>query len=206
MLKRLLKPAIFVLSLLPFSWCLYQMILFSQGQPHSLGADPGKVIVDYNGQWALRFLILTLTITPIRLLFSFPAVVRVRRMLGLFTFFYATLHLISYSVFLLELQFSDILLDLAKRPYIAVGMAAFTMLALLAVTSNRWMISRLGVWWKRLHKLIYLISALVVVHLTWLTKSEYMEAFLYGLAIAVLLAFRAARLGWIHHRMPVAGR
>jgi sulfoxide reductase heme-binding subunit YedZ len=85
-------------------------------------------------------------------------------------------------------------------------MAAFTMLALLAVTSNRWMISRLGVWWKRLHKLIYLISVLVVVHLTWLTKSEYMEAFLYGLAIAVLLAFRAARLGWIHHRMPVAGR
>jgi sulfoxide reductase heme-binding subunit YedZ len=206
MLKRWLKPLTFVLSLAPLSWCLYQVFLLSQGQPHLLGADPGKSIVDFNGQWALRFLILTLMVTPIKQLFSLPLVAQVRRMLGLFAFFYATIHLASYVVFLLELRFSDILADVIKRPYITVGISAFSMLTLMAVTSNRWMISRLGAWWKRLHKLIYVISVLVIVHLIWLTKSEYQEAFLYGLVIAVLLVIRVARLGWITRRNTVDGK
>lgn len=197
MFKRWLKPLTFVLSLAPFSWCLYEVFLLFQGQPHSLGADPGKAIVHFNGEWALRFLILTLMITPIRRLFSLPPIIRIRRMLGLFTFFYATLHVVSYAVFLLELQFTDIVADVIKRPYITVGFAAFSLLIPLAVTSNRWMISRLRQRWKTLHQLVYLIAVLVIVHLAWLTKDDYREVFFYGLAIAVLLGVRAYRSGWL---------
>lgn len=197
MFKRWLKPGTFVLSLLPFCWCLYQVFLLYQGQSHSLGADPGKVIVHFNGVWALRFLILTLMITPIRQLFFLPWVMRIRRMLGLFTFFYASLHFASYAVFLLELQFADILADVVKRPYITVGFTAFVLLIPLAVTSNRWMISRLRRRWKTLHKLVYLISILVIVHLAWLTKEDYQQVFFYGLSVAVLLAIRVYRSGWL---------
>ncbi len=165
MFNRWLKPITFILGLAPFSWCLYEVFLLYQGQPHALGADPGKAIVHFNGEWALRFLILTLMVTPIRQLLSFPLIARIRRMLGLFTFFYATLHVVSYAVFLLELQFAEILADVIKRPYITVGFAAFSLLIPLAVTSNRWMISRLRQRWKTLHKLIYLISILVIIHL-----------------------------------------
>jgi methionine sulfoxide reductase heme-binding subunit len=191
-----LKPATFILSLAPFSWCLYQVLLLAQGQQHSLGADPGKAIVLYNGEWALRFLILTLMVTPMRQLLSIPSVARVRRMLGLFTFFYATLHVVSYAVFLLELQFTDILADIIKRPYITVGFAAFLLLVPLAVTSNRWMISRLKKRWKILHKLIYLIAILVILHLTWLTKDDYQEVFFYAMGVALLLGIRAWWTGW----------
>lgn len=197
MFRRRLKPLAFILSLMPFSWCLYQVLLLYQGLPHSLGADPGKAIMHFNGEWALRFLILTLMVTPVRQLFFLPLVMKIRRMLGLFTFFYATLHLVSYAVFLLELQFADILADIVKRPYITVGFAAFSLLVPLAVTSNRWMVHRLRQRWKTLHKLVYLISVLVIVHLTWLTKDDYQQVFFYGLSITLLLAFRVYRSGWL---------
>lgn len=206
MFKRWLKPITFVLGLAPFSWCLYEVFLLFQGQPHSLGADPGKVIVHFNGAWALRFLIMTLMVTPVRQLFSFPLVMRIRRMLGLFTFFYASLHVASYAVFLLELQFADIVADVIKRPYITVGFAAFSLLIPLAVTSNRWMIGRLKQRWKTLHKLVYPISILVIVHLTWLTKDDYQEVFFYGLAIAVLLGIRVYRSGWLAHNSLILMR
>lgn len=197
MFSRWLKPITFVLCLAPFSWCLYEVFLLLQEQPHSLGADPGEAIVHFNGEWALRFLILTLMVTPVRQLLSFPHIARIRRMLGLFTFFYATLHVVSYAVFLLELQFAEILADVIKRPYITVGFAAFSLLIPLAVTSNRWMISRLRQRWKTLHKLIYLISILVIIHLAWLTKDDYQEVFFYGLGIAILLGIRVYRSGWL---------
>ena len=196
MLARSLKPVTFLVCLLPFSWCLYEIVLLSQGHPHSLGADPGKEIVLFNGQWAIRMLLLTLLITPLRQLFNLGLLVRVRRMLGLFTFFYASMHLASYTVFLLELQFSDLFEDLLKRPYIAVGFTAYLLLVPLAVTSNRYLIQKLKKQWKRLHQMIYLISMLAVVHLIWLTKSDYTDAVIYGGLVIILLGFRLYRSSW----------
>jgi sulfoxide reductase heme-binding subunit YedZ len=194
--SRILKPLTFTLSLLPVIWCLYQIAALQQGQPHDLGADPGKAIVDFIGQWTLRFLILTLAITPVRKIFGIVILARARRMLGLFTFFYASLHLVSYLVFLLELRFTDLVTDVVKRPYITIGFCAFLLLVPLAVTSNQWMIRKLGQRWKALHKLVYLIAILAIVHLVWLTKTDYQQAFFYGLIMACLLGYRVYRSTW----------
>lgn len=196
MASRVLKPLTFVLSLLPVIWCLYQIAALQQGQAHDLGADPGKAIVDFVGQWTLRFLILTLTITPVRKVFGIVILARVRRMLGLFTFFYASLHLLSYLVFLLELRFTDLVTDVVKRPYITIGFCAFLLLVPLAVTSNQWMIRKLKHRWKVLHKLVYLIAILAIVHLAWLTKTDYQEVFFYGLIMVFLLLYRVYRSTW----------
>ncbi len=196
MASRILKPLTFTLSLLPVIWCLYQIAALQQGQPHDLGADPGKAIVDFIGQWTLRFLILTLAITPVRKIFGLVILARARRRLGLFTFFYASLHLVSYLVFLLELRFTDLVTDVVKRPYITIGFCAFLLLVPLAVTSNQWMIRKLGQRWKALHKLVYLIAILAIVHLVWLTKTDYQQAFFYGLIMVCLLGYRVYRSTW----------
>jgi methionine sulfoxide reductase heme-binding subunit len=190
-IARNLKPLTFVICLLPFSWCLYEVVLLLQG--HSLGADPGKEIVLFNGEWTIRMLLLTLLVTPLRQLFNLGLLVRVRRMLGLFTFFYASMHLTSYVVFLLELRFEDLFEDLLKRPYIAVGFTAYLLLIPLAVTSNRLLIQKLKKRWKRLHRMIYFISLLAVVHIVWLTKSDYTDAAIYGGLVLLLLGFRLYR-------------
>ena len=197
MLVRGLKPLTFLLCSLPFLWCMYEIVLISQGQAHSLGADPGKEIVLFNGGWTIRMLILTLLVTPLKSLFNLGALVRVRRMLGLFTFFYASLHLASYTVFLLELEFANIFEDLVKRPYIAVGFTAYLSLIPLAATSNRWMIHRLKKRWKKLHRVIYVISVLAVIHLIWLTKSDYTDAVIYGGLVALLLGYRMYGSSWL---------
>lgn len=191
-----LKPLTFGLSLLPVIWCLHQIVVLQQGRPHDLGADPGKAIVHFIGEWALRFLILTLAITPARKIFGISVLARIRRMLGLFTFFYAVLHLSSYLVFLLELQFSELLADVVKRPYITVGFVAFLLLIPLAATSNQWMIRRLKHRWKTLHRLVYLISILVIIHLVWLTRTDYQQAITYGAIVAFFLGYRVYRSAW----------
>ncbi len=192
-IEPLLKPAVFLLSLVPFLWCLYQILLLQGQHPNALGADPGKAIVLFNGEWALRFLILTLAITPLRIYLSWPFVARLRRMLGLYAFFYASLHLSSYAVFLLELRFGDIVQDIVKRPYITVGFSAFLLMAPLALTSTTSMMKRLKSRWKSLHRLVYVIAVLAVIHLVWLTKSDYQEAVVYGSILSLLLAVRVYR-------------
>jgi sulfoxide reductase heme-binding subunit YedZ len=162
---------------------------------NSLGADPGKEIVLFYGEWAIRMLLVTLSVTPLRVLVKLNILVRVRRMLGLYAFFYASLHMLSYTVFLLELRFGDILDDLIKRPYVAVGFVAYLLLVPLAITSNRWMIQRLKKRWKKLQSAIYAISILVVVHLIWLTKSDYTDAVIYGGLVMLLLGFRVYQSG-----------
>ena len=196
MVSRVLKPLTFALSLLPLIWCLYQIAALQQGQPHALGADPGKAIVDFVGEWTLRFLILTLAVTPVRKVFGVQILTRIRRMLGLFTFSYACLHLMAYLVFLLELRFTDLVIDVVKRPYITIGFCAFLLLVPLAVTSNKWMIRRLKHRWRVLHKLVYPTAILAIVHLVWLTKSDYQEAFFYGLIMVFLLGYRVYRSTW----------
>lgn len=187
---RLLKPATCLLSLLPLAWICYQIWLLQSGSGHDLGADPGKAIVLFFGEWAISFLVLTLALTPLRTLLQETWPIRVRRMVGLFMFFYASLHLASYAVLLLELDVGNIARDLAKRPYIAVGFAGWLLLLPLALTSTNAMARRLGRRWRSLHRLVYVVAVLAVLHVFWLAKSSYFDAFLYGLPLLFLLSTR----------------
>ena len=187
---NLLRPTVFVLGVLPLCYCLYQIGAISLGFNHSLGADPGKAIVKFNGEWALRFLLLTLCLTPLRE-YGIRNLMPVRRMLGLFGFTYAFLHLLGYLAFLLEFRFSDLAKDIVERPYITFGFAAFICLVPLAITSNTWMIRRLRHHWKPLHRLVYLILILALVHFFWLTRSDYTEVAIYSLLAVLLLVIRA---------------
>jgi sulfoxide reductase heme-binding subunit YedZ len=185
-----MKSLTFLLSLCPLAYIIFQVYLLQTGAPHQLGADPAKAIVLYQGGWAIKFLLLTMLVTPLRQLTGWGDLLRIRRMLGLFTFFYASLHLASYLVFLLELDFVNLWADVLKRPYITVGFSAFLLLVPLALTSNGFMIRRLGKRWRMLHRVIYLIAILVVIHLVWLAKSSYLEAFIYGALVFLLLFLR----------------
>ncbi len=182
------KPLVFVLCLLPMVYCVYQVIALSLGHSHRLGADPGEAIVHFTGQWALRLLLLTLCVTPLQRFLSWPR--RVRRMLGLFCFFYALVHAVSYTTFLLGLRFTDLGGEILERPYITVGFAALITLLPLAVTSNRWMIRRLKRRWQTLHRLVYVTLVLALVHLVWQTRADYTEAAVYGIAGIALMSYR----------------
>lgn len=184
------KTTTFVVSLMPLAYSVLQVYLLQTGGDHQLGADPGKELVLIQGEWTLRFLLFTLLVTPVRKLFKWNRIQTIRRMLGLFTFFYASLHLLGYTVLLLELDFDNVLNDVAKRPYITVGFAAYLLLIPLAVTSNSWMIRRLRQRWALLHRAVYGVAVLAIVHLTWLSKSSYFEAVIFGTIVFLLLVFR----------------
>ena len=184
----MLKPLTLLVSSIPFGYVLWQVYLLQTGAPNNLGADPGKEIVLHLGEWAIRFLLITLLITPLRQLTGWNSLQKVRRMLGLFTFFYASTHLLAYVVFLLELDFANLAADIQKRPYITVGFAAYVLLVPLAITSTNWMMRKLRKNWILLHRAIYGIGILAVIHVAWLAKSSYAEAVAYG-AIVVLLLF-----------------
>ena len=189
----MLKLITFVAGLGPLGYCLWQVYLLQSGGTNALGADPGKALVLLQGEWAIRFLLLALLVTPIRQLTAWTQVMRIRRMLGLFTFFYASLHLIAFVVLLLELNFGGLWQDIEKRPYITVGFLAWLMLLPLAVTSTNWMMRFLRKRWQMLHRVVYGVAILAVVHVFWLAKSSYAEAAFYGGILAFLLFYRVFR-------------
>lgn len=193
MVKFHVKALTFLLCLAPAVYIAYQAWLSLSGQPNALGPDPGKAIEHFNGDWALRFLLVTLAVTPVRQLTGWIGVVSLRRMFGLFTFFYVCLHLASYLVFMQQLDLSAVWQDVGKKPYILVGFAAFLLLAPLAATSNRWSMRRLKQGWKKLHRLIYPIVLLALVHLFWLTRSSYYEVSVYAAIAFLLLGYRVYR-------------
>ncbi|MBO6566301.1 MAG: sulfoxide reductase heme-binding subunit YedZ [Pseudomonadales bacterium] len=184
----MLKPLTFLVSLVPFAYVLWQVYLLQTGAPNSLSADPGKEILLHQGEWAIRFLLITLLITPLRQLTGWNSLQKIRRMLGLFAFFYASTHLLAYVVFLLELDFANLTADIQKRPYITVGFAAYLLLVPLVITSTNRMMRKLRKNWVLLHRAIYGIGILAVTHVAWLAKSSYADAVAYG-AIVVLLLF-----------------
>ena len=157
----------------------------------ALGADPVAEIEHRLGLWALRLLMATLAITPLRQLTGQPVLVRFRRMLGLYAFFYACLHLSAYLVLDLRGYWTLIFEEIAKRPYITVGFSAWLLLLPLAVTSTKGWIKRLGRNWARLHKLVYAAGVLAVLHFWWLVKSDIREPALYAGILALLLGWRA---------------
>lgn len=157
----------------------------------ALGANPIEFFLRTTGVLTLVFLLITLAITPLRKIFGWNALMKFRRMLGLYAFFYAVIHLITYSIFDKSLGLAAIVGDVWQRPFIAVGMAAFTMLVPLAVTSTNGMVKRLGGKnWARLHKLSYLIAVLGVIHFWMIVKSDIFYPALFGLLLIVLLGYR----------------
>jgi sulfoxide reductase heme-binding subunit YedZ len=184
------KCLTFLLCLVPLGYSIYQIYQLQTGGPHVLGADPAKALVLLQGEWTIRFLLLTLLVTPVRRLTGWNQVQKVRRMLGLFTFAYASIHLLAYLFLLLELDFSNLGADILKRPYITVGFTAYLLLVPLALTSNSFAIRLLRSRWAVLHRLVYGVAVLGVVHVTWLARSSYSEAFAYGVIVAILLLSR----------------
>ncbi len=185
---RGLKPAVFIFALVPLAllgWGLWQ---------DTLGANPIEVVTRSLGEWALRFLLLTLLMSPLRRL-GWPQALRLRRMLGLFAFFYATLHLSSYVVLDQFFDWEEIWLDILERPFITVGMLAFLMLLALAVTSPKAMMRKLGRYWQKLHWLIYPLTVLAILHFWWLADSKVQtdRPLIYTLLLGLLLAERVWR-------------
>ncbi len=181
---KLFKPFVFLLALLPgilLGWNAWQ---------DNLGANPIETITHQTGDWTLRFLLITLSISTLRRWMGWGQLIRLRRMLGLYAFFYATLHLFTYLWLDQFFWWEEILADILKRPFITVGMLAFVLLIPLAVTSTNAMIRRLGKNWLKLHKLIYLIALLGVLHFWWLVKADVREPFIYMAILALLLGER----------------
>jgi methionine sulfoxide reductase heme-binding subunit len=185
--ERIYKPLIFVASLVP-------IVLLALGAfglaGQDLGADPVKKILHTCGKTSLNFLLLTLMVTPVKNLLGQPNLLRIRRMLGLFAFFYAVVHFTIYLVLDLELDFATLGEDIAKRPYITIGFIALLLLIPLAVTSTNKMMRRLGRRWTKLHQLVYLIAILGVWHYYWQVKKDVREPLIYAAILAVLLGYR----------------
>ena len=179
-----LKFLIFPLCLLPLAGLLVAVLT------SELGPDPGKELTHEFGEWALRFLLVTLAITPARKITGISKLVRYRRMLGLFALFYAVLHLFSYLGFMLAWDWAELLDDLYKRSYIIVGAMALSIMIALGVTSPKLMMRKMGRSWGTLHKLVYAAAVLAIVHYIWLVKSDYTEPAIYGVVLLVLMLLR----------------
>lgn len=197
---RLLKLAVFIASLLPLAY-------YGWGAWHdTLGANPVEAVTRGMGTWTLNFLLITLAVTPLRKLTGWHAALRLRRMLGLFAFFYAALHLTSYLWFDQFFAWGEIARDILERPFITVGMAAFVLLVPLAATSSNFAIRRLGGRrWQALHRTVYAIAILAVLHYSWLVKADQSQPLLYGGILLVLLGLRA---WWreVERREQLAGK
>ncbi len=187
------KTAVHLLALAPAAILGWQVRAEALTGSGGLGADPVAEIEHRLGIWALRLLMLALAITPLRQLTGKAVLVRFRRMVGLYAFFYATLHFAAYLVLDLRGYWTQIFEEIAKRPYITVGFTAWLLLVPLAITSTQAAIRRLGRNWARLHRLVYAVGVLAVLHFWWLVKSDVREPALYAAILAVLLAWRAVK-------------
>ena len=185
---RLLKVGVFALCLLPFGILLAEAFGW---WGWSLGTNPVESLIHFTGTWGLNFLLATLAVTPLRRLTGRAWLTRFRRMLGLFAFFYLLLHFLAYAGVDQRFALAYILEDIAERPFITLGFAAFLMLTALAVTSTRGMMRRLGPRWKKLHRLVYPAAILGVWHYYWLVKADVLEPLLYAAGLALLLGLRA---------------
>ena len=196
------KPVVFTLCLLPFAWLFYSALT------NQLGANPAEALIRSLGDWTLRFLCIVLAVTPLRVISKTPSLARFRRMLGLFVYFYVVMHLLSYSWFDMGFDVPDIAKDIAKRPFILVGFAGFVLLTPLAATSFNAAIKALGAKrWQLLHKLVYLIAGLGILHFFWMRagKNNFAEVFVYASILAVLLGWRVWQR-WAPSRRPIAVR
>ena len=184
------KPLLFLLCCAPMAYLVWGVFT------DSLGANPAEHLIRSLGDWTLRGLCLTLAITPLRTIFKQPALARFRRMLGVFSFVYASLHLLAYALFDKGLDFAEITHDIAKRPFILMGFTAWLLMAPLAATSFNRAIKALGAKrWQTLHKLVYVVVIVGLMHFIWMRagKNNFAEPAIYGAVIAVLLGWRVVQ-------------
>ena len=187
---RAAKPLGFVLATLPFVWLVWAA--FS----NQLGANPAEALIRSLGDWTLRFLVLVLAITPLRVTAGWPALARLRRMVGLFVFFYASVHLLAYALFDMGFDVAGIAADVIKRPFILVGFLVWVLLLALAATSFNRAIRAMGAKrWQMLHRAVYLIAGLAVMHFFWMRagKNNFAEVGVYAAVLGSLLAWRVWR-------------
>ncbi len=190
LLHPLAKPLVFAAALAPLAW----MVWAAMNQ--ALGANPAEALIRSLGDWTLRMLCLTLAVTPARQWTGQPALARLRRMLGLFTAFYGTLHFLAYAWLDMGLELQEILRDIAKRPFILVGTAALLLMLPLAATSFNRAIKALGAArWQRLHRAVYAVAGLAILHFFWMraAKNNFAEVAIYAALLAVLLGARLWR-------------
>jgi methionine sulfoxide reductase heme-binding subunit len=178
------KVIIWIAALTPLSWLIYC------GLSDQLGPDPGKALVDGLGLWALRLLLITLLLRPLRDITGKSIFIRVRRLVGLFCWFYASLHFAASVFYVIGYSWSDLLKAFSEKTYIILGLLAWLLLAVLGVTSNRWSQLRLRRRWSVLHRSIYLIALLACLHFIWLVRSDYWQSLLYFAFALILLAWR----------------
>jgi sulfoxide reductase heme-binding subunit YedZ len=187
LLRPTAKPTVFALCLLPFIWLFYSALA------DQLGANPQEALIRATGDWALRFLCIVLAVTPLRVLSKTPSLARFRRMLGLFMYFYVLIHFLSYSWFDMGFDVNEIVIDIIKRPFILVGALSLLLLTPLAATSFNAAIKALGAKrWQLLHKLIYAVAGLAILHFFWMRagKNDFAEVAVYAGILAVLLGWR----------------
>lgn len=194
------KPVVWLLCGLPFAWLVWA------AANDALGANPAEYLIRATGDWTQRLLCMTLAVTPLRVLLGLPELVKLRRMLGLFTYFYVVLHLLCYSWLDMGFEWRDIATDIAKRPFILVGFTAFVLLTPLALTSFNRAIRWLGAKrWQWLHRLVYGVAVLALLHFFWMRagKSDFAEVFVYAFVLFVLLAWRVVHASlWRHVFSP----
>ena len=184
------KPLVWLLCLLPLVWLVYG------AATNSLGANPAEALIRATGDWTLRFLCLVLAVTPLRVVAGLPALARFRRLLGLFVYAYLWLHLLSYAWFDMGFDLADIARDIAKRPFILVGFSAFVLLTPLALTSFNRAIKALGARrWQWLHRAVYVVAGLAVLHFFWMRagKNDFAEVLVYAVILGALLGWRLWR-------------
>ena len=183
-MPRYVKPIVFICCLIPLAMLVWD------GFHDALGANPIEKITHRTGDWALRLLLITLSVTPLRILFGWRVLMRLRRMFGLFAFFYVCLHFSTYLVFDHFFDIGEILKDIIKRPYVTVGFLAFVMLIPLALTSTNKKMKQLGKNWKRLHQLVYVIAVCGILHYLWLVKADLLQPLIHAAILVVLLGVR----------------
>ena len=183
-MKKYYKPSIFFLSLIPFFLILYKIIF------NKLGPEPVKEITHFTGEWTLLFIIFTLSMSPLKKITKLNIWISFRRMLGLFLFFYATLHMLTYVAIDYRLDFQSISKDILTKKFIFVGFAAWVLMLPLALTSSKKAMIYLKDKWKKLHRLIYLVSIFGIIHFIWLVKKDLTEPLIYAATVVILLLFR----------------
>ena len=192
----ILRVAAFAAALVPAALLAYRFYrFFTQQDLNALTANPGDYLTDQTGTWTLTMLVITLTVTPLRRLTKWNELIKLRRMLGLFAFFYGTLHMLTWAIFfhyvdLITFDMKAYIQDVGERPYITVGMATYLILLSLAVTSNRFSVRKLGRRWQKLHRLVYAAAIGGVIHFWWLVKADTTLPRRWAVAVAVLLGFR----------------
>ena len=198
-LPRYLKPVVFLACLAPLAWLVWRAL------HNGLGANPIEAITHSTGDCTLTFLLITLSVTPLRKLTRQYWLINFRRMLGLFAFFYGTLHLMTWVWLDKSFDVHDMLADVVKRRFITAGMTAFALMIPLALTSTKWSIRKLGgKRWQLLHRLIYFSAAAGVIHYIWLGKADLKKPLEYAAVLAVLMLYRL--VAWISARNTAAGK